>query len=151
VLTGTPPSKRKVSPLVVAPIGMLATLVLSAWPMKPMIDPLLAAADGMKCVPCACTDAGFVAPADPARKSGSCPGPKMNSSAILPRRPLVATVAARDSWAACATAWACSEVAASSPHAASAAGRSGRTDGMAAGAGSGRLARGADRRRARQY
>ena len=39
--------------------------------MKPMIEPLLAAADGMKCEPCACTDAGLLDPADPARKSGS--------------------------------------------------------------------------------
>jgi hypothetical protein len=64
----------------------LPTLVAMASVMKPMRLPFADTADGMKCAPCARTDAGLFGSAVPVRKSGSSPEPKMNSCEILPRR-----------------------------------------------------------------
>ena len=79
VRTGTPASKRKLSPPLVDPIGALETLPAIAVVRNEMIDPFCVTADGTKCVPCAWIDAGLFGSADPARKSGSSPDPKMNS------------------------------------------------------------------------
>jgi len=91
VLIGTPPSKRNVSPLVVAPIGTLATLAPSDPVTNAITEPFSAATEGRKWVPCARIDAGFEEVADPARKSGACPGPKMKSCEILSWRSCAGT------------------------------------------------------------
>jgi hypothetical protein len=48
VFTGTPPSKRKVTPLDVDPIGMLPMLVAIAPVMNPIMLAFSATADGTK-------------------------------------------------------------------------------------------------------
>src|SRR5688500_17137289 len=52
VLTGAPPSKRNVSPLLVAPIGTFDTLCPAATVRQLMIEPFCDTAEGMKCSPC---------------------------------------------------------------------------------------------------
>src|SRR6266566_6359262 len=85
--TGAPPSKRNVTPPLVEPIGMLATLAPRASVMKEISDAFSAFEEGMKWRPWACNDAGLFGSPDPARKSGACPGPKIKSSDILSRSP----------------------------------------------------------------
>src|SRR5712671_799612 len=87
VRTGTPPSKRKVSPPLVDPLGMLATLAPSASVMKAISEAFSALDDGMKWRPWACSEIGLLGSPDPARKSGLCPAPKMKRSDIRSRRP----------------------------------------------------------------
>ncbi|AHG91600.1 hypothetical protein J421_4063 [Gemmatirosa kalamazoonensis] len=91
VFTGMPPSKRKVTPPLVEPMGVFATLVPIASTRKPMMEPFCAAEDGTKCVPCAWIVIGLLGSAEPARKSGSSPEPKMNSSAMRSRSPCAAS------------------------------------------------------------
>src|SRR5688500_17762549 len=86
VFTGAPPSKRNVSPLLVAPIGTLATLCPAATVRKLMMEPFCETADGTKWSPGACTVAGLLGPAVPPSWSGLVPLPKMKRSATLSRR-----------------------------------------------------------------
>src|SRR5205823_2062245 len=83
--TGTPPSKRKVEPPLVALTGRLATLPLMALLMKEMSVPFSDRAAGMKWS--ACNAVAESDPAVPPRNSGSWPAVKMKSSEILSRRP----------------------------------------------------------------
>src|SRR2546430_10238122 len=85
VRTGTPPSKRKVEPPLVALTGRLATLPLMALLMKEMSVPFSDRAAGMKWS--ACNAVAESDPAVPPRNSGSWPAVKMKSSEILSRRP----------------------------------------------------------------
>src|SRR5437588_5207030 len=85
VRTGTPPSKRKVEPPLVALTGRLATLPLIALLMKEMSVPFSERAAGMKWS--ACRAVAESEPAVPPRNSGSWPAVKMNSSESLSRRP----------------------------------------------------------------
>jgi hypothetical protein len=64
---------------------MLATLAPSASVMKAISDAFSAFEEGMKWRPCACSEAGLLGSPDPAKKRGSCPGPKMNRSEIRSR------------------------------------------------------------------
>jgi hypothetical protein len=48
VLTGTPPSNRNVSPLLVAPMGTFATLCPAATVRKVIIEPFCDTAAGTK-------------------------------------------------------------------------------------------------------
>src|SRR6478672_3300942 len=75
VRTGTPASKRNVTPPLVEPIGALATLLLIAVVRNEIKLPFCETADGTKCAPCAWIDAGLLGSADPPRKSGSSPAP----------------------------------------------------------------------------
>jgi hypothetical protein len=60
VRTGTPPSKRKVEPPLVALIGRLATLLPIELVRNEMMVALLPTADGMKWSPCSWTDSGLL-------------------------------------------------------------------------------------------
>ena len=96
VRTGTPPSKRNVSPPLVEPIGALATLPPIAVVRNAMMLPFSDTADGTKCEPWARMDAGLFGSAVPARNSGSWPDAKMKSSAIFSRSPCARAALGRD-------------------------------------------------------
>src|SRR5512133_629354 len=92
VRTGTPASKRNVEPPLVEPVGALATLPLIAVVMNEIKLPFCDTADGTKCAPCERMVAGLFGSADPPRKSGSSPEPKMKSCEIFSRRPWACAV-----------------------------------------------------------
>ena len=83
---GTPPTNSKVSLPLVEPIGMLLMLEPSASEMSEMSDAFSALDAGMKCSPWTWSEAGLFGSPDPARKSGSWPGPKMKRSEMRSRR-----------------------------------------------------------------
>ena len=86
VRTGTPPTNWNVSLPLVEPIGMLLMLEASASPIVEISALFSALEAGMKCSPCACSAAGLFGSPEPARKSGSCPSPKMKRSEMRWRR-----------------------------------------------------------------
>ncbi len=84
--TGTPACSRKVVPLLVALSGRFPILAPMALPRNRIRLPFAVTAEGTKWLPCAWMEAGLSGSAVPARKSGSSPGPKMNSPVIRSRR-----------------------------------------------------------------
>jgi hypothetical protein len=79
VRTGTPPSKLKVVPPLVALTGTLETLLPIELVRNEITVLLLATAAGTKWLPWMRTDSGLLGSPVPPRKSGSSPSPKMKS------------------------------------------------------------------------